>query len=230
MESESTVARATHEMSSEQLDALVRHHEAITAQYRVALQARKVVPEATQKGQSTDIEGNVPSVGILIPDLTGSKFKPKTVSTVAPKSYRATVEEVDDEDDLIILSSTTTASPVAGPSRSKGKGPDAGNWGDVSGLQNFFEADIRAQRELLANYEGINRVIKQEEHSMPTDFLVDFSPVRTSSPKMKVPRKRSKGSKARKAKTQKEAAQPATKVDELARLSCPRNQLRRLSF
>ncbi|KAF8131794.1 hypothetical protein K438DRAFT_2131054 [Mycena galopus ATCC 62051] len=69
-ESESTVARAMTEMSSEQLNALVRRHEAMTAQYCAALQARTPVPKATSKSPFTRSEGNAPNFGSLTPEIS----------------------------------------------------------------------------------------------------------------------------------------------------------------
>jgi hypothetical protein len=102
----------------------------------------------------------------------------------------ATVEEVEDEDDLISFS------PKAGPSHNKGKGPDLGNWGDVSSLSHFDEDELRAQREILENYAEINCVMKQEEVT-PNKLFSNLSDAPQSSPKATT-KKRSHSHKSRK--------------------------------
>ncbi|KAJ7850582.1 hypothetical protein B0H13DRAFT_1905601 [Mycena leptocephala] len=133
----------------------------------------------------------------------------------APKSSRAIIEEVGE--DLIdlssqdsVTSSVASLSPVAGPSH-KGKGVDPGNWGDVSGLDNFSEADLRAQREALANYEEIDRI--QREELMLIDYLGDFVPSQVLSPKVKAC-KRSRSPKSKKTKVPEAALMPAVTVHQ----------------
>jgi len=121
------IARATHELSREELEALVRRHEAITAQFRAQL---------VRKAAS--------NVGDSIPDESNSKVEFAPTPASALLSRRVSMEEVEDEGDLI----TFSPMPQAGPSRNKGKGPDPGNWGDISSLQNFSEDEMRAQREM----------------------------------------------------------------------------------
>ncbi|KAJ7254943.1 hypothetical protein B0H12DRAFT_1071064 [Mycena haematopus] len=206
-ESESTLAKATQEMSIEDLDALIRRHEAISAQFRAALSAReKASGIDSKKDVKSEKEGDAPDAK---DSNLGAAENPH--SSPALKSRRATVEEVEDEGDLINFNyvGSSVSQPVAGPSRDKGKGPDPGNWGDVSVLQNFSAADLEAQREMFRNYEEINRMIKQEEIS--TNLLVDFSPWRTSSPHVTIPRDPSKSPSEKKAA---ELPKKATRVDE----------------
>ncbi|KAJ7616563.1 hypothetical protein FB45DRAFT_1105783 [Roridomyces roridus] len=61
-----------------------------------------------------------------------------------------------------------TPEPVAGPSqhRDTGKGVDPREWGNLGFAQNLNEQDLQAQRDALNNYEEINRVVKDENHSM----------------------------------------------------------------
>ncbi|KAJ7131296.1 hypothetical protein C8R44DRAFT_731533 [Mycena epipterygia] len=94
-ETESTIARATNDMSSEHLDALVRRHEAISAQYRAALLARTPVSNATLQSKVTQNEGNLPSV-----DKARRAFNPVRESTAY---HPVTMEEVEDEDDYPYL-------------------------------------------------------------------------------------------------------------------------------
>ncbi|KAF7303304.1 CCHC-type domain-containing protein [Mycena kentingensis (nom. inval.)] len=56
---------------------------------------------------------------------------------------------------------------IAGPSKDKGKGVDPKNWGGISFDETWGEADLAAQRDALANFEEINRVIKEEPVATP---------------------------------------------------------------
>jgi hypothetical protein len=99
----------------------------------------------------------------LVPEGLNDKPKPFTST-----SHRAMVEEVEDEEDLIGFSLK------ASPSCNKGKGPDPGNWGDVSSLHDFDEDELRAQKEMQENYDEFNCVIKQEEVT-PSNIFSKFS-------------------------------------------------------
>ncbi|KAJ7847597.1 chitin synthase-domain-containing protein [Mycena olivaceomarginata] len=142
-ESKSTVAKAASEMSIQELDALVRRHEAISENIEF------------------DKKGNVPSTEN---NTLGTEDRPQSTPGFAPKPHRVTVEEVEDEDDLISFNhvASNMSKPVVGPSQDKGKGADPGNWGDVSVLQNFSATDLEAQREMFKNYEEINRVLSTQ--------------------------------------------------------------------
>lgn len=85
----------------------------------------------------------------------------------------------------------------AGPS--KGKGVDPCNWEEVHLLDAFSEEDLNAQREMLANYEQINRIQKEEGNVPPTRPLIDLEPYHESMPKLKAPssRRRSRSPKAK---------------------------------
>ncbi|KAJ6573643.1 hypothetical protein B0H10DRAFT_2236997 [Mycena sp. CBHHK59/15] len=119
--SESTFAQATDEMSSEELQDLIRRHERIAEDFRLRLE-RKATPEKSQL-YTVDSSVNAPTFGEA-PSFaeSGSNGEPAPVVQVNPvvaaKSLRATMEEVEDEGDLISFNA------VAGPSKSKGKGPD----------------------------------------------------------------------------------------------------------
>ncbi|KAJ6521849.1 hypothetical protein B0H19DRAFT_1203452, partial [Mycena capillaripes] len=76
---------------------------------------------------------------------------------------------------------------MPGPSRNKGKGPDPGNWGNISSLDNFSEEELKQQREMLQNGD-----------------LVDFFPERASTPDLKKSRKRSKSPRPKKTKARAE--------------------------
>ncbi|KAJ7150427.1 hypothetical protein C8R43DRAFT_1191635 [Mycena crocata] len=192
-ENESTFAKASNELSAHDLEALARRYDAMAAQFRVQL-AQKAVPKVSQEKTNSNGLGNAPNVGAHTPDISiGSIAEPEPVPAVVSKSHRATVEEIDDEDDLIQLNR------APGPSRDKGKGADPRNWGNVSSFLNFSDAEMKAQLEMLQNFEEINRVIKQEG-SLHTGNLVDFSPLKTSSPKLKASRKRSKSPKFKKSR------------------------------
>ncbi|KAJ7457025.1 hypothetical protein FB451DRAFT_1275659 [Mycena latifolia] len=129
---ESTVAKATEDLSHSELEAIMRRHEQIAEQFRTRL-ARKAAPSA-----------KVGSLG-----SSGSINEPKPVlqpaSVPAPKSRGVMGKEFEDESDLISFS------PVAGPSNPKGKGPDPRNWGGISDFDAFSEEELNAQREMLAN-------------------------------------------------------------------------------
>ncbi|KAJ7832423.1 hypothetical protein B0H14DRAFT_2592087 [Mycena olivaceomarginata] len=144
-DTESTIARATNELSAEDAMNLARRYEAYAAQLRAGAGqgTASSTPEdcSSVRSDAQEHRGKTP-----VPE--GLNEKPKTYSST---SRRATVEEVEDEDDLISFS------PKAGPSRSKGKGMDPGNWGDVSSLHDFDEDKLRAQKEMLDNYAEINR-------------------------------------------------------------------------
>jgi hypothetical protein len=218
-------------MSSAQLDALVRRHEAITEQYRAALLARTSGSSATSEDEYIKEESNSPG---LTPEVTSPVTWSPSFLIKARNFQRATVEEIDKEDfpplnqapksscaiiedvseDLIdlgsqdsVASSIASLSPGAGSSR-KGKGVDPGNWG---GLDNFSEADLHAQREALANYEEINRI--QREESTLIDYLGDFVPSQVSSPKVKAC-KRSRSPKSKKTKVPEAAPMPAVTVPQ----------------
>jgi hypothetical protein len=77
-----------------------------------------------------------------------------------------------------------------GPSKDKGKGLDPRNLGAVPSLIDFTEDDLAAQQEALANFEEINRVIKQESVT-PERGLFDDAPLldlsETTSPYEEIP-------------------------------------------
>jgi hypothetical protein len=196
-------------MSHEELQASVRCHEAIAAQFR-ARPARKAVDSYQEEM----------SFGEITSEHSGPFYEFAPTPVPAPKSRRATAEEVEDEGDLISFN------VVAGPS--KGKGQDPRNWGDVPSLQDFTEEDLRAQREMLLNYEEINRVIKQEEHSVPTGFLIDLFTIRTSSLKLKGLRIRSKSPKAKRGRV--EIQKPMAQVEVPAVVEPPRKPAEKLQF
>ncbi|KAJ7734731.1 hypothetical protein DFH07DRAFT_780184 [Mycena maculata] len=179
----------THEMSRGELAVLVRRQEAYLAQL-CAEMVRKAGYVAVNN--TSDVEGNEPTSQDSHPENTDSEDEPATSPIPAPKSRKVTIEEVDDEDDLIVLS------PRAGPSHAKGKGADPGNWGDISSFQDYTEGELKAQQEMLLNYEEINRVLKEEEKSNPFHFLNGTSTPKPSSPKEKPRKKRSKSPKSRK--------------------------------
>jgi hypothetical protein len=173
-------------MSAEDALNLARRCEAYTAQLRAGA-GGKNAPLATE-GRN-NVRPDVQEHRGETPVPEGLNDKPKPITST---SRRATVEEVEDEDDLISFS------PKIGPSRNKGKGPDPGNWGDVSSLHDFDEQELRAQRERLENYAEINRIIKHEEVT-PSNIFSQFSNRPQSSPKAST-RKRSRSPKSKKAK------------------------------
>jgi hypothetical protein len=76
-----------------------------------------------------------------------------------------------------------------GSSKDRGKGVDPRNFGAVPSLIDFTEEDLAAQREALANFEEINRVIKQESVTPATGLFddiplldLDDSPVPSEEP------------------------------------------------
>ncbi|KAJ7711542.1 hypothetical protein B0H16DRAFT_1900564 [Mycena metata] len=154
-ESESTIARATREMSHEDREALARRHEAYAAQLR------GVSAQATSSDSKESEWSNVEKSSLKIDhqDSNGSSAEPRNTASTVPR--RATVEEVTDEED------PEFSPPHAGPSRDKGKGTDPRNWGDVESLVDFSENDLEAQREALANFAETNRIIKEEPFSTP---------------------------------------------------------------
>ncbi|KAJ7900524.1 hypothetical protein B0H13DRAFT_2336543 [Mycena leptocephala] len=109
----------------------------------------------------------------LCPENTDSEEESVISPVPAPKLRKATVEEINDVEDLIILSEddSVVSIPRAGPFQPKGKGVDPGNWGDTSSFQDYAEGDLKAQQEILLNYEEINRFLKEEEKSDPFHFL-----------------------------------------------------------
>ncbi|KAJ7311640.1 hypothetical protein DFH08DRAFT_973737 [Mycena albidolilacea] len=101
----------------------------------------------------------------------------------------------------------------------------AGNWGDVSILQNFSGANARAQRESSVNHEDINHIAQQGRNTGRTDSVL--SPLRMPSPKTQSSCEDSKNSNAKKAETPAELPKAANKADEpiaVARPVAPRPQ------
>ncbi|KAJ7192771.1 hypothetical protein C8J57DRAFT_1265102 [Mycena rebaudengoi] len=186
-DSESTYARATNEMSNEDLATLARRHEAYATQLREQM-ARNTVPK-----YNSDVKGNYRG---FTPEDVGSE-----VESEQPPSplQRATIEEVDSKEDLISFQN-----PVAGTTRDKGKGVDPGNWGDVSALQNFSESDLKAQQEMLQNYAEIHRVMKEEQSSTPTNIFAGIGESASMPPSLKGKgrRRRSKSPKVKKTKVE----------------------------
>lgn len=193
-ETKSTVAHATDELSPEDLEALVRRHDAIANGFRAQIM-RRATPVKSKEEVKSDVTTDVPNARSSASQSAESAPGPAPAPARASESRRATVETVEDEDDLISFSYNS----APGPSRNKGKGPDPGNWGNISSLEGFSERELSAQREALLNFEEIKR-IKQEEYSLPADILVDFAPTTASTPKPKPRRKRSKSPKSRRAK------------------------------
>jgi hypothetical protein len=168
---DSTLACTTHKLSQRELQDLMHRHEAIADQYCIKMVQKPAVEHGEYIPNLKDaIHENGASIIELPPIL-----QPKPV--VARKSQPVTVEEVDDEQDLISFNAI--------PGSSKGKGPDPRNWGGISTLQDFSQEEMDAQREALKNYKEIDCILKQEEKSIPTSFLVDFDPVQMSTPKAK---------------------------------------------
>ncbi|KAJ7454445.1 hypothetical protein FB451DRAFT_1518061 [Mycena latifolia] len=202
--SESTVDQATRDLNDDELQVLACRHEQIAAQFRAKM-ARKAVPEIIQAKAPVHVEKDVPVAKALSFGTSSSKTElPHIIQPTpapVPKYQPVTVEEIGDEDALISFNA------VAGPS--KGKGVDPRNWGGTSAFQNFSEEELNAQCEMLMNYEAIQRV-KQEELTVPTGSLIDFTSVRASTPKANSSRKCLKSPKLNKAEGLKAGTLAAT--------------------
>jgi hypothetical protein len=96
------------------------------------------------------------------------------------------------------LSPVSIAVPTGeDPSKEKRKGVDPRNFGMVPSLLDFTEDDFNAQNQALANYEEINRIIKQESVSTPPGFFDNIPPLSlhdNSYPVMDIPVKAALGS------------------------------------
>ncbi|KAJ7432702.1 hypothetical protein B0H11DRAFT_2378899 [Mycena galericulata] len=154
--SESTVVQATRELSHEDREALARRYEAFAAQLR-AVSGHSIVPESPVASNQSDVEDSISFEGIKgnAHEDSGSEDEPETHATpvVKHETRRATVEEVEDEGDFV------SSPPVVGPSRNKGKGADPRNWGAITSLDEFSEAELEAQRDALENFAEITRII-----------------------------------------------------------------------
>ncbi|KAJ7742178.1 hypothetical protein DFH07DRAFT_964698 [Mycena maculata] len=130
---ETTMDQATNESSPEELDTLIRRQQNIVEQY-LTLKAQREASENAQDETEVNVIMDAPSAKVQ--DLVPS-------SSPVPVSSRcwATAEEVADEEDLISFNVI--------PSNSKGKGPDPGNWGGISVLQNFSEREMNIQCDTL---------------------------------------------------------------------------------
>ncbi|KAK6991998.1 hypothetical protein R3P38DRAFT_3437855 [Favolaschia claudopus] len=179
---ESTLAQAANNMSKDELLLLANRYAALASQLRgqaeqdqeIKMVVKDDVPRVLAGGQAhphSDKRSEMPA-----PTEVRQDIAPPTVSR-----HCVTVEEIEDEDAPIIR---------PGPSRDKGKGPDVRNWGDISSLQNFSEEDLRKQRDALASYAEVNRIIKQEEFTPHLEFSEEISR-RPSSPPVKPGRRAS---------------------------------------
>ncbi|KAJ7108631.1 hypothetical protein C8R44DRAFT_884681 [Mycena epipterygia] len=202
-EYETTTDIAANELTEEHLQALVRRYDLMANSFHVKLQRKVSVKPYQQVETASKSDAHGPQA--YTPGSNSSTTKavagPIISSSLASKSRKATVEEVEDEGDLLSFSPVVQA----GPSRDKGKGPEPGNWGNVDALQNFTEGDLCAQREALLNLEEINRIQREEEHRSPRR-TAEFIPVETLSPKIKKRTlcKRSKSPKKRRIRTPRE--------------------------
>ncbi|KAJ7879453.1 hypothetical protein B0H13DRAFT_2346041 [Mycena leptocephala] len=156
----STVEYAERSMSSVELEQLARRYQ------RMAEEARAV------ENSYHSIKDQENSPEIREPDDWRVQFRP-----ISRSGNRADSSASD------MLITVSPAIP-SGEGSSKGKGPDPCNWGDVSLLENFTSQDLEAQREALANFAEIHRVIKEESVSTPTDFFGEIpAPKKTAAPK-----------------------------------------------
>ncbi|KAJ7898173.1 hypothetical protein B0H14DRAFT_3424535 [Mycena olivaceomarginata] len=185
MNSDSTlpVVQATQGVSPEQLMHLARRYEQLARQ---ASEARSAA-------------------------LLSSESELRTSALLADESHGDTNHHVDGQpamtDEHVEISDVmlrkiqfAPTKPVdqgEGTSRTKGKGPDPRNWGAIDFSEGISEADVEAQREALANFAEINRVIKQEPEPTPPGFFDDLFPIDISGherpPPTPVPPTRARG-------------------------------------
>ncbi|KAJ7774196.1 hypothetical protein DFH07DRAFT_767399 [Mycena maculata] len=137
--SETTMDQATNELSTEELDTLIRRQQNIVEQC-LALKAQREASENAQDETEVNVIMDAPSAKVQ--DLVSSR-------------RQAMVEEVEDEEDLISFNVI--------PSTAKGKGPDPGNWGGISAFQNFSEREMNVQRNTLMVHEEAKRMKAEEQ-------------------------------------------------------------------
>ncbi|KAJ7829602.1 hypothetical protein B0H14DRAFT_3465564 [Mycena olivaceomarginata] len=158
----STVVRATNEMSREDYEALARRYQAMANDAR---SAAEISDTRVEQASHSAVLGDSGSLG----DTLGNQ------GNIIPGSNVAIATEKKDGSSVeLLVPISPISSPVAGPSRAKGKGADPGNWGNTSFLGNFSEKDFQEQRDAFENYAGINRVLKEETITTPPDFFDDL--------------------------------------------------------
>ncbi|KAJ7635934.1 hypothetical protein B0H17DRAFT_1217176 [Mycena rosella] len=173
VESESTIARATREMSSEELVDIAERYEALAAAARVDLACKKLV-QADKSGETTgETIGNEP--------ITNPIISVETNTTSRGDVY--TREEDGRSYDHQVKSPTGNGALAgAGPSQSKGKGPDPRNWGNISSWAEWSDDEMEAQKEAIENYEEINCALKKERQSTPPGFFKDIPSSKSPEP------------------------------------------------
>ncbi|KAJ7751345.1 hypothetical protein B0H16DRAFT_1840544 [Mycena metata] len=132
-ELESTVLKAD-EMSLDKLRDLARRHEAFAAQIRAQVQ-RKVATDSTQS--ESDDSNPEESVGTSEED-TGSEEE------LDEPYVHATMHECEGDSEFV--APIPTVEPGRSASHDEGRNFDAGNWGDVSLLENFSESRWNSQK------------------------------------------------------------------------------------
>ncbi|KAJ7671100.1 hypothetical protein B0H17DRAFT_1209148 [Mycena rosella] len=123
-DSESTIEVATDSLSQDELAQLVRRHEAFTAQLRAKLLSNARTPVVANSQEIGAGSINTTLAPAPVPERADERVNTHTSS---PKSYWATVEEVEDEGDTPSVSVVQrpqiqfAPQPEAGPSKAKGK-------------------------------------------------------------------------------------------------------------
>ncbi|KAJ7654896.1 hypothetical protein B0H17DRAFT_1214189 [Mycena rosella] len=164
-DSESTIEVATDSLSQDELAQLVRRHEAFTAQLRAKLLSNARTPVVANSQEIGAGSINTTLAPAPVPERADERVNTHTSS---PKSYRATVEEVEDEGDTPLSQSCSGR-----------------KFNLRRSLKLFTEQDLLQQQEMLANYAEINHVMKDEGVSAPPKFFtstpVQFSTVEPDS-------------------------------------------------
>ncbi|KAJ7201138.1 hypothetical protein GGX14DRAFT_400310 [Mycena pura] len=155
-ESASTVAQATHQMSGEELLRIARRYELMAAEAR-----------AVARERSAEIVGSVstPSIQIVSSPVNNLNEQNTTQGDVHTRGDESRAREAR---------APAPISPIV-PSGEGPSNPDKGKGIDPHDR-------LAAERNAYANFEAINRIVKEEHQMSPPKIFNDVPSLKTSEP------------------------------------------------
>ncbi|KAJ7210320.1 hypothetical protein GGX14DRAFT_394551 [Mycena pura] len=156
-------------MSGEELLRIARRYELMAAEAR-----------AVARERSAEIVGSVstPSIQIVSSPVNNLNEQNTTQGDVHTRGDESRAREAR---------APASISPIVpsgeGPSNpDKGKGIDPREWGNLSVDGDWSEDRLAAERDAYANFEAINRTIKEEHQMLPPEIFNDVPSLKTPEP------------------------------------------------
>ncbi|KAJ7206892.1 hypothetical protein GGX14DRAFT_637148 [Mycena pura] len=167
--SASTVAQATHQMSGEELLRIARRYELMAAEAR-----------AVARERSAEIVGGVSTPSIQIVSSPGNNLNEQ--STTQGDVHTRGDESRAPETRALAPTNPITPSGEGPSNPDKGKGIDPREWGNLSIDGDWSEDRLAAERDAYANFDAINRIVKEERQTLPPNSFNDSPSLKTSEP------------------------------------------------